>query len=183
MDTGADTNSPVGTYDITIGIGSLTSTNYTFTFTNGTLTVAAAAITVTADNQSRLYGATNPPLTASYTGFINGDTSTVITGQPSLSVGANTNSPAGSYIITVDIGTLIATTNYAFNFVNGSLNVIPASLTVSADNQSRTYGATNPVFTTTYSGFVNGDSLTNSDVAGAPSLGTLADTTSPVGML
>jgi hypothetical protein len=182
LDTEADTNSPVGTYDITISMGSLTSTNYTFSFTNGTLTVATAAITVTADNQSRTYGATNPPLTATYTGFINGDTVAVITGQPSLSVGANTNSPAGSYTITVGTGTLIATTNYAFIFVNGSLNVLPASLTVSADNQSRTYGATNPVLTSTYSGFVNGESLTNSDVAGAPSLETVADTTSPVGM-
>jgi subtilisin-like proprotein convertase family protein len=182
LDTEADTNSPVGTYDITIGMGSLTSTNYAFNFTNGTLTVATAAITVTADNQSRTYGATNPPLTASYTGFINGDTAAVITGQPSLSVGANTSSPAGSYPITVHTGTLIATTNYAFIFVNGSLNVIPASLTVSADNQSRTYGATNPVLTATYGGFVNGESLTNSDVAGASSLETAADTTSPVGM-
>ena len=182
LDTLADTSSPVGTYDIIIGPGSLTSTNYTFAFTNGTLTVATAAITVTADNQSRLYGATNPPLTASYSGFINGDTAAVITGQPLISVGADTNSPAGSYIITADTGTLTATTNYAFIFVNGRLTVLPAPLTVSADNQSRPYGSTNPVFAVNYSGFANGESLTNSDVTGAPSLGTLADTTSPVGI-
>jgi subtilisin-like proprotein convertase family protein len=182
LDNSADSNSPVGTYDITIGLGSLTSTNYTFTLTNGTLTVATAALTVTADNQSRLYGATNPPLTASYSGFINGDTAAVITGQPLITVGADTNSPAGSYPITVDTGTLIATTNYAFIFVNGSLTVLPAPLTVSADIQSRPYGSTNPVFTVTYSGFANGESLTESDVTGAPLLGTLADTTSPVGI-
>ena len=182
LDTEADTNSPVGIFDITIGMGSLTSTNYVFSFTNGTITVAMAAITVTADNQSRTYGATNPPLTAGYSGFINGDTAAVITGQPLISVGADTNSPAGSYPITVDTGTLIATTNYAFIFVNGGLTVLPAPLAVSADNQSRPYGSTNPVFTVTYSGFANGDSLTNSDVAGAPSLGTLADMNSPVGI-
>jgi subtilisin-like proprotein convertase family protein len=181
LDTLADMTSPVGMYDITNSVGTLTSTNYTFSFTNGTLTVAAAAITVTADIQSRTYGATNPPLTASYTGFINGDTAAVIVGAPLLTVGADTNSPVGSYTITVSTGTLIATTNYAFTLVNGTLNVIQASLIVSADNQNRTYGATNPPLTATYTGFVNGESLTNSDVAGASLLDTLADTNSPVG--
>jgi subtilisin-like proprotein convertase family protein len=181
LGTLADMNSPVGTYDITNSLGSLTSTNYTFSLTNGTLAVAAAAITVTAGNQSRPYGTTNPPLTASYTGFINGDTAAVIVGAPLLSVGAGTNSPVGFYTITVDTGRLIATTNYSFILVNGTLSVTPASLIVSADNKDRIYGGTNPVFTATYSGFVNDESRTNSDVAGAPLLGTLADTNSPVG--
>ena len=63
-----------------------------------------------------------------------------------------------------------------------SLVVSPVALSVTANDAWRAYGATNPVFTVTYSGFVNGDSLTNSDVAGAPLLATPADTNSPVGM-
>ena len=32
-------------------------------------------LTITADNQTKVYGAALPTLTASYTGFVNGDTS------------------------------------------------------------------------------------------------------------
>ena len=71
-------------------MGSLTSTNYTFNFTNGTLTVTAAALTVSADNQSRVYGATNPPLTGSVAGLQNGDLITAV-----FQTTADTNSPVG----------------------------------------------------------------------------------------
>lgn len=39
LSTGADTNSPVGTYVITNALGTLSSTNYTFDLVNGNLTV------------------------------------------------------------------------------------------------------------------------------------------------
>jgi len=51
-------------------------------------------------------------------------------------------------------------------------------LTVTADDQTRAYGATNPVFTVSYSGFVNGDGA--GVLGGAPDVSTLADTNSPV---
>jgi autotransporter-associated beta strand protein len=158
LTTTADTNSPVGTYAITAAPGSLTSTNYSFVFTNGTLTVAPAAITVTADNQLRSYGAANPTLTANYTGFVNGDTSSVISGSPTLTTSAVTNSPVGSYVITNSPGSLSAT-NYSFTLVNGTLTVTPTPLGLTANNDSKTYDGTgytggNGV---TYSGFVNGE--------------------------
>ncbi len=158
LTTTADTNSTVGTYAITTSLGSLTATNYTFSLTNGTLTVTEAAITVTADNQSRTYGAANPTFTASYTGFVNGDTIAVVSGSPALSVNADTNSAVGSYAITNLLGSLSAT-NYSFILVNGTLTVNPAALGITANNDSKTYdglGYTggNGV---TYSGFVNGE--------------------------
>ncbi len=42
LSTGADTNSPVGAYDITNSLGTLTSTNYSFNLVDGTLTVSNA---------------------------------------------------------------------------------------------------------------------------------------------
>ena len=179
LGTPANTTSPVGSYEITNGVGSLTSADYTFTFNNGTLNITAAPITVIADNLSRAYGATNPPLTGSVTGLQNGDLITA-----AFQTTADTNSPVGAYPIKPTIqdpGGVLG--NYIVSYVNGALDVVPALLGITADNQSRIYGATNPMFTVTYNGFVNGDSLTNSDVAGAPSLGTLADTTSPVGSM
>jgi hypothetical protein len=180
LTTIADTNSVIGAYDIVATLGTLTSTNYTFSLTNGILTINPAAITVTAQNQTRAYGAANPPLTYSYGGFINGDTASVISGAPVLGVAAGNNSPVGGYGIIVGPGNLSAT-NYSFTLVNGTLTVIPALLGVTANDTNRAYGATNPVFTATFTGFVNGESPTNSDVSGEPELTTIADTNSVVG--
>src|SRR5207237_6238316 len=63
--------SGVGSYPITVTLGS--NPNYTVTATNGTLTVTAKAATVNADPQTKTYGAENPSLTATVTGTVNGD--------------------------------------------------------------------------------------------------------------
>jgi fibronectin-binding autotransporter adhesin len=93
-------------------------------------TVAQAALTVTADSKTRVFGATNPVLTASYNGFVNGDNSSSLTGSPSLSTtAANGSSVAGSpYSIVATNGTLSAT-NYTFSFTNGQLTITQASTT------------------------------------------------------
>ena len=178
LTTGAKTNSPVGSYVITNTIGTLVATNYTVSLTNGLLTVNGALLGVSANNTNRAYGATNPVFTVSYSGFVNGDTTNVLSGAPVLTTGAKTNSPVGSYVITNTIGTLVAT-NYTVSLTNGLLTVNGALLGVSANNTNRAYGATNPVFTVSYSGFVNGD--TTSVLSGAPVLTTSAVTNSPVG--
>ena len=54
----------------------------------GTLTVTPAPLTITANNQTKAYGAAVPALTASYTGFVNGDTSASLTTQPTLTTTA-----------------------------------------------------------------------------------------------
>ncbi len=58
----------------------------------GTLTVTAAPLTITASNQTKVYGAALPTLTASYVGFVNGDTSASLTSQPSLTTTATATS-------------------------------------------------------------------------------------------
>jgi hypothetical protein len=87
-----------------------------------TFTVNQAVLTVTANNASRNFGAPNPSFTASYSGFVNGETSSVLNGSPSLTTTATINSPAGSYPIIAAQGTLSAA-NYSFSFVNGTLTV------------------------------------------------------------
>ncbi|MGC8641115.1 MAG: FG-GAP-like repeat-containing protein [Isosphaeraceae bacterium] len=49
-----------------------------------------------------------------------------------------------------------------------TLTVVPALLTVTALNQSRTYGAAEPNWTYSITGFVNGDFLDQSKLSGAP---------------
>ncbi|HWQ32720.1 MAG TPA: MBG domain-containing protein, partial [Blastocatellia bacterium] len=171
LTTTASAGSPVGTYPITAAAGTLTAANYNFTFVSGTLTVTKAALIVVADNQTRTYGTANPALTYTYSGFVNGDTASVISGTPSLSTTATSGSPVGAYPITVDVSGLSAA-NYSFAASNGALIVNKAALTVKADDAARTYGAANPAFTYTITGFVNGD--TASVVSGTPSLTTTA---------
>jgi hypothetical protein len=159
LSTVADMASAIGNYDIVVGLGSLSATNYSFSLTNGTLTVGKALLTVTADNQSRLYGQTNPVFTVHYSGFVDGDTQSVLSGAPALSTAAITNTPVGAYSIVAATGSLTAA-NYALSYVNGTLTINPASLSIAANNASRQYGATNPIFTVTMEGFVNGENAT-----------------------
>ena len=180
LNTTATAASPVGTYSITVAQGTLTATNYDFTtFTPGTLTVGKAHLTVTADAKSKTYGDANPAFTATISGFVNGDTSGVVSGIAALSTTATAASPVGTYSITVAQGTLTAT-NYDFaTFTPGTLTVGKAHLTVTADAKSKTYGDANPAFTDTISGFVNGD--TSGVVGGIAALNTTATAASPVG--
>jgi hypothetical protein len=134
LSTTATATSPVGTYPITITLGTLASANYSFsTLTNGTLTVTGVQLTVTADNKSRVFGAPNPPLTFTVTGFVNGEGVGVLSGSPAISTTANATSAPGTYPITVTQGTL-ANPNYTFAFVNGTLTVTIASTTTVITN-------------------------------------------------
>jgi hypothetical protein len=178
LSTTATSASGVGNYAIMAGPGNLSAANYTFAFANGALAVTPAMLTVTADDKTRVYGAASPPLTDTIAGFVNRDTSSVVTGAASLSTAATSASGVGSYAITAGPGTLSAA-NYTFAFANGTLTVTPATLTVTADNKTMVVGATVPTLGDTISGFVNGD--TSSVVSGAASLSTTATSASGVG--
>ena len=85
---------------------------------------------MTANNASRSYSAANPTFTQSYSGFVNGDTSSALNGAPSLTTTATSTSAPGTYSITAAVGTLTAS-NYTFSFVNGTLTVTAATQTIS----------------------------------------------------
>jgi hypothetical protein len=111
------------------------------------------------------------------TGFVNGDTQvSATTGASSLTTTA-TASGVNTYTITAAAGTL-ASANYTFTFVNGTLSVTAATLTVTAQNASRPYGSANPTFTAAITGFVNGDTVATA-TTGSPSLTTTATASSP----
>jgi hypothetical protein len=128
VSTTATATSPASppTYPITVTQGTLASGNYSFTFVNGALTINKALLTVKADDKTRPYGEDNPPLTASYTGFKNGETlaSSGITGAPSLTTSAGKYSAVSppTYPITITQGSLLSG-NYSFTFINGTLTI------------------------------------------------------------
>jgi sugar lactone lactonase YvrE len=136
-----------GTHVITATGG--TAANYTITDVPGTLTVSPASLTVTADNQSKVYGGIDPTLTYTASGTLYyGDQYSVISGV-TLATAAGAAATAGTHTITAIGGTAA---NYAITDADGTLTVSPASLTVTADNQSKVYGGTDPTLTYTASG-------------------------------
>ncbi len=150
--TTATASSNVGTYPISQG--TLTAgSNYSISYTGANLTVTTASLTVTGNPQSKVYGASLPSLTYSYSGLVNGDTSAVFTGG--LATTATASSNVGSYPISQ--GTLSAGSNYTISYTGANLTVTTAPLTVTADPQSKVYGAALPSLTYGYSGLVNGD--------------------------
>ena len=130
--------------------------DYTTATTTVPLTVNKGNLTVTANNASRVYGAANPAFTPTYSGFVNGDTSAVLTGSPSLTTTATAASPVGSYTITAAAGTLSAA-NYSFTFVNGTLTITKATsvLSVTSSLNPSVYG-NSVTFTLTVGGSGSG---------------------------
>ena len=167
-------SSNAGTY--TISVAGAYDPNYAITYADGYLTVTPAALTITASSASKVYGAALPALTASYSGFVNGDTSNSLTTQPSFSTTATASSPVGTYAITVSGA---ADPNYAICYVAGSLSVTPGALTITVNSPSKVYGAALPALTASYSGFVNGD--TSASLTTQPTLSTTATASSAVG--
>ena len=178
LTTTATNASNVGDYPISAAVGTLAASNYQFSFVPATLTVNKATLTVTADAKSRNYGAANPTLTATYSGFVNSDTASVVSGSPALTTTATSISNIGDYPISAAAGTLAAS-NYLFSFLPGTLAVNQATLTVTADAKSRNYGEANPTLTYQVTGFSNGD--TESILTGSPSLTTTATNASGIG--
>ena len=168
------TGSPVGTYPVTAS--GAVSSNYTISYVAGTLTITPATLTITAVNATKVYGSGNPSFSVTYAGFVNGDTNTSLSTQPTITSTAVIGSSVGTYPITPS-GAVSA--NYTINYVSGTLTVSKAALTISANNVSRAYGAANPILTATYSGFVNGD--TNTSLGTQPTITTTAVASSPLG--
>jgi uncharacterized delta-60 repeat protein len=75
-----------------------------------------------ADNKSKIQGQPNPPLTASYWGFVAGDTPASLDTLATLTTTATTESPTGVYPIIVGGAT---GSNYNIVFYNGTLHVRP----------------------------------------------------------
>ena len=130
-------------------------------------------LTVTVANATMKAGGALPALTGTVTGLVNGDTlgTTIVV---TYSTTATSSSPAGTYPITATV-TGSSAGNYGIVVNAGTLTITPAAtLTVTANNATRVYGAANPTFSGTVTGAQTGDAFTES-------FATTATTTSAVG--
>jgi streptogramin lyase len=176
VNTTANSSSPVGSYPI-MASGAV-DPNYTISYVAGTLKInpALPVLTITANNQSSVYAQAIPALTITYSGFVNGDNTTSLTTLATASTMATAASPAGSYAITASGA---VDPNYNIKYVQGSLTINKAPLTVTADNQTMNLGQAIPALTVSYNGFVNGDNSVS--LTTAATAATTATPSSPIG--
>ncbi len=148
-DGGTASNANVGTYTLSPSLavgGSFSLSNYDVTYSNGTLTVGAAALTVIADADSKIYGATKTygagQTAFTSVGLQNGEAIGTVT--ITADGGTASNASVGAYTLTpsLAVGGSFSLSNYDVTYSNGTLTVGGAALTVIADADSKTYGAT-----------------------------------------
>lgn len=178
LTTTATSSSPVGQYPITVTVSSLVAANYTFTTVAGTLTMGTAvAQTISFPAIANVtYGAT--PITLGATSSAPLAVSYSVVGPATLSGPVLTINGAGTIAVTAS---QVGNSTYGpASPVTQSFTVSPAVLTVTANNATRLNDVQNPTFTSTISGFVNGDTQ-NIAVSGTPALSTVATTSSPIG--
>ncbi len=134
--------------------------NYTISYVNGGLSVNPAALTITASDQSKTYGQALSLGTTAFTagGLVNGDK---VSGVTLASTGAAATAGVADYPIVASAALGSGLGNYTISYVNGGLTVTPAALTITASDQSKTYGQALSLGTTAFTagGLVNGDKV------------------------
>ena len=102
--------------------GQGTTGNYTFSdVTSETFEVSKAPLTVKADNKSVTYGAAPPTYTVTYSGFVNGETKSVLSDELNISCDYTSGSSAGSTFPITPSG--LTSDNYDITFTPGTLTV------------------------------------------------------------
>src|SRR4029077_20908717 len=129
-------------------------------------------LTITAKDESKTYGATFAPngatqFTVSVGTLYNGDTVTSVTlTSTGYAVTATVTAPGPNYTIVPSNALGSGLSNYTISYENGTLTVTPASLTITAKDESKTYGATfapngATQFTVSAGTLYNGDTVTS----------------------
>ena len=147
---------PVGTPALS-GCGGYTSAKYYIVYVPGTLTVSPATLTATVGG-TQPFGGT-PTFTATYTGFVNGQTSSLVTGTLTCSTDATPSSPTGTgYSISACSG--VSAPNYTVSYVYGTLTVQQSPTITSAASTTFTVGTAGTFVVTTGAHFPASETLT-----------------------
>jgi hypothetical protein len=99
--------------------------NYSVTFvTISTGVIKPAPLVITASSPTVVYGSNVPVITASYSGFLNGENNSVLAAQPVCSTTYTKGNSVGAYPTSCSGA---AATNYSISYVAGSLTVTKAT--------------------------------------------------------
>jgi hypothetical protein len=131
--------------------------NYAITYGTANFTINKATASVTPAAASKTYGAADPTLTGTLTGFAAADNVAATYGRA-----AGETVTGGPYTISASLAPATALGNYAitYNTASFTINKLAASVTPAA--ASKTYGAADPTLTGTLNGFLAADNITAS---------------------
>jgi hypothetical protein len=109
-----------GTSVITATFTPTDTTNYNTAMTTMTVTVGKAVLSITASSHTVAYGAAIPTITPTYSGFVNGDTSAVVT-APTCSTTYTPTTAVGSVVASSCSGATAS--NYSFTYTPGVITI------------------------------------------------------------
>src|SRR3989442_11159723 len=112
--------------------------NYTVTYVAGPFSIAKAAATVTAHDETKAYGASDPALAATATGFTAADAATI-----TLTATRAAGEVVGSYATTATASGAVLS-NYTVTYVAGTFSITKAAATVTAHDETKAYGGADP---------------------------------------
>jgi filamentous hemagglutinin family protein len=149
--TGLASGLNANTYASNLQVAGADANNYTIAITNANLVIGKANLTITANNDSRFVTLADTVgfNGASYSGFVNGETETVLGGTLAITrQNANTDVAANTYK-SVLVPSGLTSSNYDIHYTNGDYTIVPARvLLVRTANQTLTYGST-PIYNVT----------------------------------
>ncbi len=128
----------IGTYAISPDVSGISADDYTFTPVDGVLTVSKKNLTLTAKPNTITYGDAPADNGYQYSGFVNGDTESVISGTVSYEHEYEIYDNVGSYYIRPVI-TALSAANYEITPVDGTLTVQQRPVEVSWSTDSLVY--------------------------------------------
>jgi hypothetical protein len=181
---GSPATANAGSYNIDVkGLSGING--YLVAYAPGTLTVDRAALTIMAKDQIKTYGSTFTFAGTEFTPgtLYNGDTVSSVSLTSAGAAGTATVS-GSPYAIKASGAVGAGLSNYSITYVDGGLTVHKAPLTITADNETKTFGTTFIFNGTEYSNskLYNNDAISNVSLssAGAGSSATAALSPYPI---
>ncbi len=160
LNWGGSAQGAVNAGDYTLSASGLSSDNYNLSYQDGVLTVDKAGLTVNVQDAAKTYDglAWSGGNGVTYDGFVGGESTDVLSGELSWGGTAQNAVNAGDYTLSASG---LSADNYSIAYVDGTLTVDKADLTVTANDalwvqDGSAWAGGNGV---TYSGFVAGDDV------------------------
>ncbi|MGI9186949.1 MAG: MBG domain-containing protein, partial [Gaiellales bacterium] len=151
--------------------------NYSFAYTGGSVTIAKKQLTITASSVTPTYGDAIPTVAPQFSGWVNEQSSTALSTQPTCTTTYTTSTTVAAGGTTSCSGA--AASNYSFAYVAGTATVQRKSVAVTPTNLTPTYGDGVPaVSVLSYTGWKTGE--TQTVLTATPSCSTTYLPTSPV---
>ncbi|MFH0876881.1 MAG: MBG domain-containing protein [Candidatus Omnitrophota bacterium] len=157
--------------------------DYIINYLDGALTITPKSASVTPNAASKVYGAVDPTLTGTLSGFLTADSVTA-----NYTRAAGETVAGGPYTISATLSPSGVLGNYNITYNTANFTITPKAASVTPNAASKVYGAVDPTLTGVLSGFLPADLVTASYMrAAGETVGsspyTISATLSPSGVL